>query len=40
MVLSSSGDNLKGIYEYYIDNEILKLEKSLFKFASRAGGIS
>jgi hypothetical protein len=40
MASSSSGDNLKGIYEYHIDSEIFKLGKSLFKFVSRTGRIS
>jgi hypothetical protein len=32
-------DNSNGIYEYDIDSEIIKIEKSLFKFAFRTGGI-
>jgi hypothetical protein len=40
MTSSSFGDNPKGIYEFHIDSETLKLKKSLFKLASRAGGIS
>jgi hypothetical protein len=40
MILSSSGDNPNGIYEYGIDSETTKIERLLFKFVSRAGGIS
>jgi hypothetical protein len=39
MALSSFGDNPKGIYEYDIDSEIVKIKKLLFKFVSKIDGI-
>jgi hypothetical protein len=39
IILSSSVDNPNGIYEYDIDGEIIKIEKSLFKFAFGIGNI-
>jgi hypothetical protein len=39
MALSNSVDNPNGIYEYDIDSEIAKIEKLLFKFVSKIGGI-
>jgi hypothetical protein len=40
MASISSVDNSNEIYEYDIDSEIIKIEKSLFKFVFRIGGIS
>jgi hypothetical protein len=40
MISSSFGDNPNGIYEYGIDNEIIKIGKALLKLAFRADGIS
>jgi hypothetical protein len=39
MILSNSVDNSNGIYEYDIDSETIKIEKSLYKFASKIGDI-
>jgi hypothetical protein len=40
MALTSSVDNSNGIYEYDIDNEIIKIRRLLFKLVFRIGGIS
>jgi hypothetical protein len=40
IISTNSVDNSNGIYEYDIDSEIIKIEKSLFKFAFKAGEIS
>jgi hypothetical protein len=39
MASSNFGDNSKGIYEYDIDSETIKIKKLLFKFVFRAGEI-
>jgi hypothetical protein len=35
----NSVDNPNGIYEYDIDNKIIKIERLLFKFVFKVGGI-
>jgi hypothetical protein len=39
IISTNSVDNPNGIYEYDIDSEIIKIKKSLFKFASKVDGI-
>jgi hypothetical protein len=39
MVISNFVDNPNGIYEYDIDNEIIKIERSLFEFVFKIGDI-
>jgi hypothetical protein len=39
IILMNSVDNSNEIYEYDIDSETIKIERSLFKFVFRVGGI-